>query len=115
MNEEPATLENRPLGMAAVAMLLFALGGVGTWAQEYWAWVPRRLTDLLQLTGLALSLGALAWSARMLFSSPPPNRRLLRLLAGAIGLAAVPPLIFLAWWLWLHAALATPVLVFHTL
>jgi len=99
--------EMRAWGLAVVATFLFVLGGLGAWAQEYWAWIPRRLTDLLQLAGLVLSVWALVRVAQMLFARPAPERVALRRLAGTLGLAGVPPLVFLIWWAWLHVSLAT--------
>lgn len=106
---DAATFERLSRGawaMAVVAAFLFSLGGVATWAQEFLVWIPQRVASVLILLGLACSLAALIQSARVLFAGSGLARQQNWAILWAILLAAVPPLVFLAWIVWMRFSLA---------
>ena len=92
--------------LALVAAFLFALGGVATGAQEFMVWIPQRVASICIVLGLACSLWALIQAARILFFVVVLARRQLWSLLWTILLAAVPPLVFIAWAIWMRFSLA---------
>jgi len=92
--------------LALVAAFLFALGGVATGAQEFLVWIPQRMASICIVLGLACSLWALVQAARVLFSGVALVRRQHWALLWTILLAAIPPLVFLAWVIWMRISLA---------
>jgi hypothetical protein len=92
--------------LALVAAFLFALGGVATWAQEFMVWIPQRAASICIVLGLACSLWALIQAARILFSGVALARRRHWSLLWTILLAAIPPLVFIAWVVWMQFSLA---------
>ena len=98
----------RALAGAIGGAFLFALGGVGTWVQEYAVWVPHWVASLLIRAGLTLGLAAVALAAWLLFTRPPLERPALRQVAWSLFFGALPPVVFLAWAVWLRMSLAGP-------
>ncbi|MEI8243796.1 MAG: hypothetical protein WCI17_11055 [bacterium] len=98
-------ISRRAWGWAVVAAFLFALGGVATWAQEFWVWIPQRVASVCIVLGLAASLWSLILATRVLFSGVALARRQNGSLLWTMLLAGVPPLAFVAWVLWMWLAL----------
>ncbi|MEI6211290.1 MAG: hypothetical protein WCR06_06655 [bacterium] len=92
--------------LAVTAAFLFALGGVATWAQEFYVWIPQRAATISIVFGLACSLGAMILTTRVIFSGAVLAGRQNRAMLWTTLLAAVPPLAFLAWVLWMRISLA---------
>ena len=92
--------------LAVVSAFLFALGGVATWAQELYVWIPQRVASICIVLGLASSLWALIQATRILFSGAALTRRHHWAILWAILLAAIPPLAFIGWVLWMRLSLA---------
>ena len=96
---------DRAWAAAICSLFLFLLGAVGVWAQEYAVWIPRLLTDVLVLAGLALSVTAVVLLGRRLFAAaarPESAWRAVRILL----VAGVPPLLFTAWYVWMRTGFA---------
>ena len=92
--------------LAVGSAFLFAMGGVATWAQEFVVWIPQRVASICILLGLCFGLWALIRAARVLFSGAVLARRQHWALLWTILLAAIPPLVFLSWVLWMQFSLA---------
>ena len=92
--------------LAVFSAFLFALGGVATWAQEFLVWIPQRVASICIVLGLACSLWALIQAARVLFSGWVLVRRQNWALLWTILLAAIPPLVFIVWVIWMRVSLA---------
>ena len=92
--------------LAVVAAFLFALGGVATWAQEFWVWVPQRVASSCIVLGLVCSLWALIQTSRVLFSGVVLARKQNWAVLWAMLLAAIPPLVFVTWVIWMRFSLA---------
>lgn len=92
--------------LSLVAAFLVALGGVATWAQEVMVWIPQRAASICIVLGLACSLWALIQAARILFCGVSLARRQHWAILWTILLAAIPPLVFLAWVIWMRLSLA---------
>jgi hypothetical protein len=92
-------IPDRAWAAALLGVCLFLLGGIGVWLQEYAVWIPRLLTDVLVLAGLALSVAAAVLQGRGLLrrAAPAPAGRVLRTLL----VAGVPPVLFVAWYVWM--------------
>ena len=97
---------HRSLTLAVIAAFLFTLGGVANWAQEFVAWVPRRVADTMVICGLALSVWALALVARRMFAGGAFTRGEKWIVVRSVFFAALPPVIFLVWWVWARWMLA---------
>ena len=92
----------RAWAFAVVAAFLFALGGVATWAQEFLVWIPQRIASVCIVFGLACSFWALIQATRVVFSGVALPRRQNWAILGTILLAAIPPLAFVAWVIWMR-------------
>ena len=88
--------------LAVVAALLFALGSVANWAQEFLVWIPQRIASVCIVFGLACSFWALIQATRVVFSGVALPRRQNWAILGTILLAAIPPLAFVAWVIWMR-------------
>jgi len=96
----------RSWALAVVSAFLFALGGVATWAQELEVWIPQRAASVCILLGLLCGFVSLLLAARALFRGPALSRRQQWTILWAILLAAIPPLVFLTWAIWMRVSLA---------
>lgn len=93
-------LSENPLALALAAVALFMGGAVLTWLQEYLPWLSHRVSSLLALAGLAMSVWALVGCARRIFRLEPLVRAEVRQVTAAIVVAALPPALFLIWLAW---------------
>lgn len=111
MKTAPVTTQNdkfsqQAWALAVVAAFLFALGGVATWSQEFYVWIPQRAATISIICGLACSLGAMIQATRVLFSGVALVGRQHGSMLLTILLAAIPPVGFLAWVIWMQISLA---------
>ncbi len=81
---------------------LFALGGVATAAQEFLVWIPQRVAAFCVVAGLAGCFAALVLLVRVLFGGPDGSRAEQRAMLGTMMLASLPPVVFLAWVVWMQ-------------
>jgi len=88
--------------LAVVAVFLFVLGGVTNWAQELWVWIPRRVASIGIVLGLGCSFGALVQVTWALFGGVALLRRQHWNILWATLMAALPPLAFVVWIIWMR-------------